>query len=56
MPTEEVSRIIDKFDKVAVAHCYCRHAKDLVGQPCSVTDLRLNCLLLGKSAEFATDY
>jgi len=56
MPTEEVSRIIDKFDKVAVAHCYCRHSKDLVDEPCRVTDDRLNCLLLGKSAEFAAEY
>ncbi len=56
MPTEEVSRIIDKFDKIAVAHCYCRHSKDLVDQSCSVTDERLNCLLLGKSALFASDY
>lgn len=56
MPTEEVSRIIDKFDKVAVAHCYCRHSKDLVDDPCKVTDERLNCFLLGKSAEFASEY
>ncbi len=56
MPTEEVSRIIDKFDEIAVAHCYCRHSKDLVDESCSVTDERLNCLLLGKSARFASDY
>ena len=56
LPLEEVSRIIDKFDKITLAHCYCRHSKDLMNAPCSVTDERLNCLLLGKSAEFASEY
>ena len=56
MPVEEVSRVIDKFDHVTIAHCYCRHAKDLLGMSCHVTDERLNCILLGKSAQFAADY
>lgn len=56
MPAEEVSRIIDQFDKIALANCYCRHSKDLLGDPCQVTDERLNCFLLGKSAEFASEY
>ncbi len=56
MPIEEVSGIIDKFDEIAVAHCYCRHSKDLVDESCSITDERLNCLLLGKSAQFASEY
>ncbi len=56
MPLEEVSRIVDKFDDIALAHCYCRHSKDLLDDPCQTTDERLNCLLLGKSAQFATSY
>jgi len=56
MPFEEVSNIVDKFDEIALAHCYCRHSKDLVDEPCQTTDERLNCLLLGKSARFAADY
>ncbi len=56
MPTEEVSGIIDKFDDITLAHCYCRHAKDLLDKSCKVTDERLNCILLGKSARFAADY
>ncbi|MBU2513720.1 4Fe-4S binding protein [bacterium] len=56
LPFEEVSRIIDKFDDITLAHCYCRHSKDLLDDPCQVTDERLNCLLLGKSAKFAAKY
>jgi len=56
MPVEEVSGIIDKFDDVTLAHCYCRHAKDLLDRSCKVTDERLNCILLGKSARFAAEY
>lgn len=56
MPYEEVSKIVDKYDHIALAHCYCRHSKDLINEPCKVTDERLNCILLGKSAQFAADY
>ncbi|MHA1669763.1 MAG: indolepyruvate ferredoxin oxidoreductase subunit alpha [Promethearchaeota archaeon] len=53
MPHEEVSKIVDKYDDIALAYCYCRHSKDLLDDPCKVTDERLNCFLLGKSAQFA---
>jgi Pyruvate/2-oxoacid:ferredoxin oxidoreductase delta subunit len=56
MPYEEVSKIVDKYDDIALAHCYCRHSRDLLGEPCKVTDERLNCFLLGKSAEFAIEH
>lgn len=56
MPFEEVSKIIDKFDYIALAHCYCRHSKDLIDEPCEVTNERLNCILLGKSAQFAAEF
>jgi Pyruvate/2-oxoacid:ferredoxin oxidoreductase delta subunit len=56
MPAEEVSRIIDRCDQVALAHCYCRHGKDLLDDPCKVTDDKSNCFLLGKSARFASKY
>jgi Pyruvate/2-oxoacid:ferredoxin oxidoreductase delta subunit len=56
LPFDEVSKIVDKYDKITLAHCYCRHSKDLVDDPCKVTDERKNCLLLGKSAEFASEY
>ncbi|MEW6079089.1 MAG: 4Fe-4S binding protein [Thermodesulfobacteriota bacterium] len=52
MPAEDVKKLIDRFDTIAVAYCYCRHQKDLLGRSCRVTDERKNCLLFGKTAEF----
>ncbi|MBD3214730.1 MAG: 4Fe-4S dicluster domain-containing protein [Candidatus Lokiarchaeota archaeon] len=56
LPFEEVSDIIDKFDDIALVHCYCRTEKDLLGEPCKVTDERENCLLFGKTAKFAIEH
>lgn len=56
MPYEDAMRIVDKFDTFAVSHCYCRHHKDLLGNPCRVTDEKVNCLTFGRSARFMIDY
>jgi len=56
LPYEEVNRIIDKFDTIAVVHCYCRHEKDLLGKPCKVTNEKRNCLAFGQIAGFIIDY
>ena len=56
MPHVEVSKIVDKYDDIALAHCYCRHSRDLLNEPCKVTDERKNCFLLGKSAQFAIEH
>ncbi len=56
LPHEEASRIVDKYDNIALVHCYCRQEKDLLEHSCTVTDERLNCFLLGKSAQFAIDH
>ncbi len=56
MPLEEVSKIVDRYEDIAVAHCYCRHSRDLLDEPCKVTDERKNCFLLGKSAQFAIEH
>lgn len=55
-PTEEVNAIIEKYDTMAVAHCYCRHEKDLLNDPCKVTKNRENCLMFGKTATFAIEH
>lgn len=55
-PLEDVMLIVDKFDTVAVAHCYCRVEKDLLDKPCQVTNERKNCLLFGQTAQFAINY
>jgi len=55
LPFYEISKIVDKYDDIALTHCYCRHEKDLLGDPCKVTDDRLNCFLFGKTAQFAIE-
>ena len=37
--------------KFALAHCICRQGKDLIGQPCKVTDLRDTCIIFPQAAE-----
>lgn len=56
LPTEDVADIIEKFDAIAVAHCYCRHEKDLLGHPCETTAERENCLFFGQTADFVAKY
>lgn len=54
LPTQEVEAIIDKFDEIAVGHCFCRHHKDLIGRPCRQTDQRETCFTFGKSARYTS--
>lgn len=56
LPYEDVKKIIGRFDTIAVSTCYCRHEKDLLGRPCTVTDERKNCFLFGQTAAFAIQY
>jgi Pyruvate/2-oxoacid:ferredoxin oxidoreductase delta subunit len=50
LPSQTVEELINKFDDIAVGHCFCRHHKDLLGEPCKQTDQRENCFTFGKSA------
>lgn len=56
LPYEDVKKIIARFDKIAVSTCYCRHEKDLLGKPCTVTNERENCFIFGQTAEFVIKY
>jgi Pyruvate/2-oxoacid:ferredoxin oxidoreductase delta subunit len=56
LPMEEVNRIVDKYDTIAVTNCYCRHEKELLGEPCRVTGEKNNCLMFGKMAQFAMEH
>lgn len=56
LPGEEVTKLLDEIDDIALTYCYCRHEKDLLGDPCKITDEKHNCLLLGKSAVFAMEH
>ncbi|MFX1497724.1 MAG: 4Fe-4S binding protein [Promethearchaeota archaeon] len=53
--SKEVEILIDKFDEIAVGHCFCRHHKDLLGESCKQTELRENCFTFGKSARYTTE-
>ncbi|PIP38338.1 MAG: hypothetical protein COX19_13175, partial [Desulfobacterales bacterium CG23_combo_of_CG06-09_8_20_14_all_51_8] len=30
LPTEDVKKLVERFDTIAMAACYCRHQKDLL--------------------------
>lgn len=50
IPAQDIGKLIEKFDDITVAYCFCRHHKDLSGEPCKQTDLRETCFTFGKSA------
>jgi Pyruvate/2-oxoacid:ferredoxin oxidoreductase delta subunit len=52
LPLEDVKTIINSHDVIGVAVCYCRHRNDLLNNPCKVTDVRENCILLGRTAQY----
>jgi len=52
LPYEEVSKIIEKFDIIAVGICYCRHQRELLEDPCKLNAPKNNCLFFGKTAKF----
>lgn len=53
--TQQIEELINKFDEIAVGHCFCRHHKDLLGKPCETTDVRENCFTFGKSARYTSE-
>lgn len=56
LPYEEVSKIIEKFDIIAVSNCYCRHQRELLDDPCKISAPKKNCLVFGQTARFNIDY
>ncbi len=55
VPTKKVEELIQKFDEIALGHCFCRRHKDMSGTPCKQTDERENCFTFGKSARFTSE-
>jgi len=55
LPTQTIEGLIEKFDEIAVGHCFCRHHEDLLGNPCKQTKDRENCFTFGKSARFTSE-
>ncbi len=52
---QTVEELVEKFDDIAVGHCFCRHHKDLLGDPCKQTNDRENCFTFGKSARYTSE-
>jgi ferredoxin len=55
LPPEEISKIVDQYDTIGLTNCYCRHEKDLVGDPCKLNAPKEICLTIGKTAQFAIE-
>jgi Na+-translocating ferredoxin:NAD+ oxidoreductase RNF subunit RnfB len=54
LPSQSVEDIINKFDDIAVGHCFCRQRKRLLGRQCDIGAPTLNCFTFGKSARHTT--
>jgi Pyruvate/2-oxoacid:ferredoxin oxidoreductase delta subunit len=50
LPSQTVEAIINKFDEIAVGHCFCRQRRNLLGDTCKTNAPVLNCFSFGKSA------
>lgn len=55
IPLEEIKQLIDNEEIIGKAVCYCRHRKDLIDEPCQKTDVRENCFVLGRTAQFCIE-
>jgi len=55
LPSQRVEELIQKFDEIALGHCFCRHYKDMAGTPCKQTNDRETCFTFGKSARFTSE-
>jgi Pyruvate/2-oxoacid:ferredoxin oxidoreductase delta subunit len=56
IPNEEIEKILDKFEVFSVSYCYCRHRKNLLGDPCKINAPLQNCLSFGRTARFVIDH
>jgi ferredoxin len=50
LPSQTVEEIINKFDDIAVARCFCRQRRKMLGDPCATDAPMMNCFTFGKSA------
>ena len=55
LPVQKVEELVEKFDDIAVGHCFCRHQQDLLDNSCKQTDIRENCFTFGKSARYTSE-
>jgi ferredoxin len=50
LPSQSVEAIIEKFEEIAVGHCFCRQRRGALGEPCLTHAPTANCFTFGKSA------
>ncbi|MHA2009560.1 MAG: indolepyruvate ferredoxin oxidoreductase subunit alpha [Promethearchaeota archaeon] len=55
LPFEDIRKYVEEYDDIAVAHCYCRHHRDLINDPCKLGASKENCFLFDKSAKFVIE-
>jgi len=55
VPSQKVTGIIDKFEDIAVAYCFCRQHQELLGHNCDHKPPGESCFTFGKSARFVVE-
>jgi ferredoxin len=50
VPAQRIEEIIEKFEEIAVGHCFCRQRRATLGDPCKNEAPLQNCFTFGKSA------
>lgn len=50
LPSQKIEEIIEKFDDIAVGHCFCRQRRGMLGEPCNYEVPAESCFTFGKSA------
>ncbi|MHA1725025.1 MAG: 4Fe-4S binding protein [Promethearchaeota archaeon] len=56
LPHEEVKKLLEDYEDIAVAHCYCRTEKELIGEKCKLNAPKENCFFFDKSAKFVIEH
>ncbi len=54
--TQDIKKLIEKFDDIAVGQCYCRQKEDFLGHTCEQNPPGESCFTLGKSARHTTKH
>ena len=52
LPAQTVEKIIEKFDDIAVGHCFCRNYNRVLGHTCETNAPSEVCFSFGKSARY----
>ncbi|MHA1728854.1 MAG: ATP-binding protein [Promethearchaeota archaeon] len=56
LPAQSVKEIIEKYEDIAVGHCFCRNHAKMLGNPCKQTNLQETCFTFGKSARHTSKH